>query len=478
MIKLSKNENNKYNILPNVESNEGQTRAIDLMIDFLNDKNETEFLLKGAAGTGKTTILKKVLENYNSLCCGSAYSHKAKKVLHESIGDEVSDVRTIASLLAIKLDENTGEFKPDIYRRNNNDVPIINYNLIIIDECSMLSDELLLEVRSWKKRNGKIIFMGDSNQLPPVGQETDSKTFEIKNQFTLTEKMRQKPTSPIIKIGNVIVDNIENNLNDIENMVVSPITDDLRINISDEESNSSLTWLTDDDLAIDMFIKDYEQSNNDVNHVKLITYNNEKNKNYQSVGSLNKKVRNKMFGDSNEQFYANELLTAYDTFYDSNNEDVLFYNSDDLRVVSFKERKDVVGIITANSRMKGNREFKYKYDMVYLTLNDSQGKRILEQIPVIGKNSIEQFNKNITDLFKKDPQLGFILNSKFGNLHYGYCITVTKSQGSTYKNTYVFEDNILGKNNGASKKAKNQALYVATSRAKEKLVMISCKNEK
>ena len=105
---------------------------------------------------------------------------------------------TLASALAIKLDETTGNFVADEFARSRGRVPIKGGDLIIIDESSMISDKLLQELRTLANSGSKIIFMGDRAQLPPVGQESDSNVFKVDNGYELTEKMRQAATSPII----------------------------------------------------------------------------------------------------------------------------------------------------------------------------------------------------------------------------------------------------------------------------------------
>jgi ATP-dependent exoDNAse (exonuclease V) alpha subunit len=43
------------------------------------------------------------------------------------------------------------------------------YDLIIIDEASMIDDALFAEIMAQNIRNSKIIFVGDPEQIPPVG---------------------------------------------------------------------------------------------------------------------------------------------------------------------------------------------------------------------------------------------------------------------------------------------------------------------
>ena len=82
----------------------------------------------------------------------------------------------------------------------------------------------------------------------------------------------------------------------------------------------------------------------------------------------------------------------------------------------------------------------------------------------------------MAQLWKDDKQLAFALKGKYANIQYGYAITSHRAQGSTYTNTYVFEDNILGPTNAGDAVTKNKSLYVAVSRPTTKLVMISERN--
>ena len=132
----------KYELFPGVYANKGQQEAIDLLTNFL-DSDKTAFLLQGKGGTGKTTIIKKIVEEAKAkgrTVLGIAPTHKAKKVLASSV--KGIKTTTLAAALAIKLDETTGNFSPDEYARSRGRVPIKNADFIVIDESSMVSDKL------------------------------------------------------------------------------------------------------------------------------------------------------------------------------------------------------------------------------------------------------------------------------------------------------------------------------------------------
>lgn len=471
----------KYELFPGVYANAGQRQAIDALNNFLVSRNRS-FLLQGKGGTGKTTIIKKVLAGLNPrevLAIGP--THKAKDVLDNSINppnsrSEKIRAITLSSALAINLNETTGKFTPDTYKRNKNQVPIKKFKYIVIDESSMISDKLLEEIMQFAAADAKIIFMGDKAQLPPVSQEKDSAVFSIENGYELKQKMRQAATSPIINIGTVVSENVESTTGRVSN----PITQEMRVNSYDEASGSSVLWEKSEAKAIDQFVSDFLASNGDLNYAKIITFNNQISDNSQSVQNLNKKVRAKLFGlrATTEQFIPGEIVTAYDGFSFERGVDAVpeFDNSEDLLVQSSAIKLNEPITIKAKSEAKGERELTLNFDVNYVTLVNKKGK-VISNIPVIASSSKAEFEKAVDQLIKTDPQLGYVLKDKFANLQYGYAITSHKSQGSTYKNVYVMEDNIMSyATNAGSVKAKNQSLYVAVSRPTTKLVMVSTKN--
>jgi hypothetical protein len=168
-----------------------------------------------------------------------------------------------------------------------------------------------------------------------------------------------------------------------------------------------------------------------------------------------------------------ELLTAYDTF---GGEDPLFFNSEDLLVKSSERVGPREFTLKTYSAKKGERVITVTVDVTYLGLINEEGNLLKELVPVVSQEGKAEYDKLLANLFKTDPQMAYKLKDKFANLEYGYAVTSHKAQGSTYTNVYVMEDNIMGSSNGGSIKAKNQSLYVAVSRPKTKLVMVSNKN--
>ena len=472
----------KYELFPGVYANEKQREAIDKMRAFIesNDVQDESFVLMGRGGTGKTTIVKKIIadaKRKGKRVIGAAQSHAAKKVLSNSLKDTDVEAVTLAKLLAIKLDETTGKFTPDEYKRSRGEFLAPKNDLIIIDETSMLSDKMLNEILTLKKKGAKVIFMGDNAQLPPIGQSKDSTSFNANknpnNKVTLEERMRQGEESPIVPITDIVANNIENG-NKTGKYDSNPIKSELRITKFDENINEGVIFSESEKNALNNAVEDFKNTKEDPNGTKLVTFNNERHNSPQSVKNLNDKIRQLLLGEkAKNKFNIGEILTAYDTFAPDPKSPPQIENSDNF-IIEKIEEKNFKKTIEVFSRAKGSRTFTYNYKGYILQLRNDEGIR--KGIPVIDD---PQFEKDITAIVNKgDFQLMYELKGNFANLQYGYAITSHKAQGSTYRNTYVFEDNIMGRTNGGTVKAKNQSLYVALSRPSKKLVVISDDNKK
>jgi exodeoxyribonuclease V alpha subunit len=124
-----------------------QTKAIKTSISYAVS------CITGGAGTGKTTVLNSVLHAYSSLnyhIKAVALSGRAAQQMHQSIKRETS---TIAKFLREKPIEDIGEQK----------------YLLVIDESSMLDLPTMYKIIIHIDPNVRILFVGDPNQLPPIG---------------------------------------------------------------------------------------------------------------------------------------------------------------------------------------------------------------------------------------------------------------------------------------------------------------------
>ncbi len=168
-------------------------------------------IITGGPGTGKTTIIKCIIEIYKQkklkvvLC---APTGRAAKRMTETTGEDAS---TIHRLLEIgKLDEE-GKIADADY-----DISPIDADVIIIDEMSMVDTFLMNYILKGIYLGTKLVLVGDSNQLPSVGPGNVLKDIIESEKVTVVELnkiFRQAARSKII----VNAHNVNNGINFLNN---------------------------------------------------------------------------------------------------------------------------------------------------------------------------------------------------------------------------------------------------------------------
>lgn len=151
------------------------------------------FRLFGYAGAGKTTLARHIAENAGGDVAFAAFTGKAAHVMRQKgcVG-----ATTIHSLI-YRPASSEGEDEPMFTIRR--DAPAADADLIIVDECSMVDEDLGRDLLSFKK---PVLVLGDPAQLPPVkggGYFTEGEP-----DFMLTEIHRQAADNPIIRLSMAI----------------------------------------------------------------------------------------------------------------------------------------------------------------------------------------------------------------------------------------------------------------------------------
>lgn len=192
---------------------EDQLAALDYIYKFLEGPNRA-MVLCGAAGTGKTSLINVLLDEldeldlYKYVC--TAPTNKAVEVIARNTGRDFD--RTIYSIVGLTVKDDDDQ-KPVLVRENESHLG--DYSLVIIDEASMVSTELLMEIESDMATMPKIkvIYVGDKCQIPPVDDTnkgmTDSIVFQIPLKFELTKVMRTALDNPILQTVTTIRENID-----------------------------------------------------------------------------------------------------------------------------------------------------------------------------------------------------------------------------------------------------------------------------
>lgn len=127
----------------------------------VNENNVS--IITGGPGTGKTTIIKSLIDIYKSkkkkvvLC---APTGRAAKKMSEATGEEA---KTIHRLLEI------GKIDDDRLSNVDADFKPIDADVIVIDEMSMVDIFIMNYITKAIYLGTKLVLVGDSNQLPSVG---------------------------------------------------------------------------------------------------------------------------------------------------------------------------------------------------------------------------------------------------------------------------------------------------------------------
>lgn len=153
---------------------------------------EQVMILTGGPGTGKTTVVKAMIDIYKKLnkkavirLC--APTGRASRKLEEATGHEAM---TIHRLIGYRQGESPQ------YHANNR----LSGDLIIVDEFSMADLEISYLLMNALNRNAKVLFIGDVDQLPSVGVGNVLKDLINSSIPTvrLTDVFRQAEKSQIV----------------------------------------------------------------------------------------------------------------------------------------------------------------------------------------------------------------------------------------------------------------------------------------
>ena len=169
-----------------------QDQALKAIAAWLKSGRPQIFRLFGYAGTGKTTLARHIAEDIDGDVVFAAYTGKAALVLRNK---GCNDARTIHSLIyrAQDVDEEMPSFVI------NEQSPAHDAALIIIDECSMVDEELGRDLLSFGR---PVLVLGDPAQLPPV--KGGGFFTEAEPDFMLTEVHRQEADNPIVRMSMIV----------------------------------------------------------------------------------------------------------------------------------------------------------------------------------------------------------------------------------------------------------------------------------
>ena len=442
--------------------NSGQQLTFKIFSEFsISDK--MCFVLSGYAGTGKTTMMKSMVDYLRTDKLGHtsyktvlmAPTGRAAVILSQKTGHVANTIhRTI-----YKIEEGAQEVgeKMKFMLRHNEDSEQTVY---FVDESSMISDipndndmfkfgsGCLLQDLLQYCGNRKIVFVGDTAQLPPVGQKISpaldvdyltQKYHRNVTSATLKEVVRQAADSGIYSNAMSIRISIENGIYN-EFGIISSEDVCLSHNLFEDYITETLSQVSKESI--------------------IVTYSNAKALEY------NKKIRSTIFRHTTERLVAGDLLIISRNNYAYNHE---LFNGTIVSVAAcvpdsqlearkvrfFSRDKDCSGnsivkeveLVFRDVTLELDNGVLLKCKILDSFLTDDEGSPGIDisqalhvdftiRRPDLKKKTIEYY-----DAIKRDPYLNAVI------CKYGYAITCHKAQGGEWKNVFVDMAREQGKQN-------------------------------
>jgi GTPase SAR1 family protein len=461
-----------------------QRKAYDDIISFINtpySDNDYKRALIGPAGTGKTYLVKALIKNCNlsySQIGLAAPTHKACRVLAESIGISNVKINTLQSDLGLRLNFDVEKFditNPPFDPKGR--IKIGEFKVYIVDEASMINRGLctFLE-KTCKSKKCKLIYIGDSSQLAPVN-ERYSPAFKAIKSNTLSQIVRQEDDNPIRHLLSLLRFDIEHKTFTFLQYISQ------NKECFDEYNTKGYKVCTNEEFGHIMAINfNDEELTRNVDFCKVIGYTN------MCVSSWNKFIRNSIIEDAEKSIITkNDLIISYTTIVNQFNE-VVIANSEEYIL------QDVVNYVHPTYELKG---FLVRFIAIHggkittpLFVLDHKDQFTISKYVQISENMINAakqapikfraqkwreyytFKEGCLLLTNIANNRGEILYSR--DLDYGFALTAHKSQGSTFDTSLVDVNDIVYNKYGqpyTDAEEINRRLYVACSRCRNKLYL-------
>ena len=461
--------------------NKEQQSAIINAVSFLNTNTDPTqyYVIEGKAGTGKTTIAKEILKEFEDQSIYvAAVSHKAKGVIKNSFGEDTRGKKffSIASLLGLKgvndNDTQTTKFQAGLK------IPLLDNPpaLLVIDEASMITEDVLkkiIDINSSLSRPFQMLFLGDIGQIQPIRDDQSefyrthkdllnkkSDIFNSKHKSKLITRVRQGEANPILPYADYFWENSQK-----ENPELNPTQHIVRNNqITDK---GSLLFSNSEGEVLNSVIKAVKNAVEKglTNHIKIVTYHvNEKTE-------LNQKIHEALFGKDSD--YSKGDMLILNSPYDLPDVNATMENSSEIQIKSIQDTDvDKFGVHTLYLETNGT---------AYTRTGNEQKDCVIQ---VVSRNDIGLYNQKLQELasyakrqtnriLKKQAWSDFWeYKGRYADVDFGYAITAHKSQGSTYDIVVVDEKDIMG-TTATSNQEKSELIYTALTRPRKTAIVIS-----
>jgi len=448
----------------------GQESMIQGLASFVSGIDDDDiFLLRGYAGTGKTSLIaslvktlkEKRIRNILMAPTGraakvlSGYSNHPAMTIHKKIYRQNS------------LREGFAEFTLDRNMHRN--------TIFIVDEASMISNQSLdlivfgsgrllddLITYVYSGIGCKLILIGDVAQLPPVGLDTsealDPKIlsgygFPVKRN-ELTEVVRQSLSSGILTNATAVRKKLESN--------------NLGFPLLSEDEKGDVVRVSGENL-IETIERSYDRAG--MEETIIVCRSNKQANRY------NQGIRNSILWREEELTVGDQLMVVKNNYYWlKDEEEIDFIANGDIAVVNrINGYKELYGFRFADVNLKltdyKDLDFDAKIMMDSLSVESASMNR--DRMKEFFFSVMEDYQhvkgkKNRMEAIREDPFFNAL------QVKFAYAVTCHKAQGGQWKHVYIDQGYITEER---MDREYYRWLYTAFTRATEKLYLINFKDE-
>ncbi len=414
-----------------------QFEAYNLLVKFfgVDVVRANVFVLKGYAGTGKTTLLKQVCYDFKDILEDAVFTaptNKATKVIKRTLSAYKANVKTIYSLLGILMKQDGEQV---ILTYPDRPVDLSNYYIIFVDEAGMVNTPLLNYMLK-TYTDVKFVFIGDPAQLPPVG-EPISPVWKIKTKYCVELTQVMRFDNQILTLATAI-----------RKQVMSYPNNTPLIIESDHGKTEGVWKLRTSKFNTRIEFAASKGLFTRVDHTKVIAWRNK------TVDSYNDVIRNVIYTNPDRFMVGDRIMVAEPIVVDNH------------VIASIDEEGTIAKVeYSANyfyPQLKSYNLIINRDDDITLTIN------------VIHEGSAGELQSLLNKLAndaKADRKLWYKfwqLRNCFHKVRYGYAITAHRSQGSTYVNAFVDYTDIMSNSNTSEAL---RCFYVTATRPTKRLLI-------
>ncbi len=457
--------------------NEGQRELIDKLGTFLLDSTEGKlFILRGYAGTGKTSIVSALVRTLRSLgqkCILMAPTGRAAKVLSRYASlDERVPAYTIHKYIYRQ-----NELGKQSFSLGDN---LFHHALFIVDEASMLSDirepgspfgsGCVLDDLMRFVYNGQgcsLMLVGDTAQLPPVGHSTSPALsddymarYAVPNlhisSHTLTEVARQADSSAILKNATAIREHIS----ELSEKLTPATGEHVAI-----ASAPELVLLSGADLQ-----QSLEKSYNECGMAQtlIVTRSNKRTNLY------NQGVRAYILWKEDQLSSGDRVMVNKNNyFWGKDYEGVEFIaNGDMFEVTRIRNFRELYGFHFADATLQ-NVDYEAEREMECIVWLDILQAESDEQIYQMQQDLFYRIAEDYPEIHNKRELIKTIYDSPYYNalhIRYAYAVTCHKAQGGQWQHVYIDQGPVPDEQRDITYL---RWLYTALTRATEQVYLIN-----